>query len=203
MNFPDLEYEKEAWLIDSLICGVDEVGRGCLAGPVVAAAVVLPKNHKPITGIRDSKKISVKKRELLFDEILKASCDFGIGLVSAKEVDDIGIVQATKKAMTESINSLLSLPEIAIIDAVILENINLEQKNITKGDEKCYSVACASIIAKVFRDRTVSGLDNIFPNHGFSSHKGYGTKAHYEAIKNYGLTPEHRRSFLKSLSSNV
>lgn len=197
MNLPSLEIEKKYWALDRDICGVDEVGRGCLAGPVVAATVLLPKSHKQIPGIRDSKKLSLKKREYLFNEILSGARDFGIGLVSAKEIDLLGIVGATKKAMISSIDALLVTPDMVVVDSLFLEDLKLDQINIDGADSTCYSVACASIVAKVFRDRIMMGLENFYPNYNFSAHKGYGTRLHYEEITSFGLTDEHRRSFLK------
>lgn len=198
MNLPHLNFEKEAWKNNIVVCGVDEVGRGCIAGPVVAAAVSFSENHKPHQKIKDSKKLTPKMREELFDFILEDCNDFGIGLVSASEIDEIGIVPATKKAMKLAIESINNQTALVMIDAVILDNIPIAQKSIIKGDEKVYSIAAASIVAKVFRDKVVSGLDNVYKNYEFSSHKGYGTKAHYEAINKNGLTLEHRRTFLKS-----
>lgn len=203
MILPNLDYEKEAWLRDKFVSGIDEVGRGCLAGPVVAATVILPKQHKPIIGVRDSKKLSSKKREEIYEQILDLALDFGVGLIPASEIDEIGIVSATKKAMFQAIENLSYRPDILLIDAMVLDEVEIEQKSIIRGDESCYSISCASIVAKVFRDRVVSGLDNVHPNYQFSSHKGYGTKLHYEAIQAYGLTSEHRRTFLKNLNSKI
>ncbi len=198
MITPHFEFEKEAWLKNLTSCGVDEVGRGCIAGPVVAGAVSFPKNHKLNEKIRDSKKLTEKAREELFDFILDECDDFGIGLVPATEIDEIGIVPATKKAMKIAIESINIKMDLILIDAVKLEDVLTTQKSIIKGDEKVYSIAAASIIAKVFRDRIVSGLDNVYEDYGFSSHKGYGTKKHYEALNSSGHTPEHRKTFLKN-----
>lgn len=195
MKEPHLKFEKEIWNQKKISCGIDEVGRGCLAGPVVAAAVVISADHKPIKNIRDSKKLTPKMRRELFEIILENCLDFGIGLASAKEIDEIGIAPASKKAMARAVNHLSSSPDHLLIDAFRIEEIEITQTPIIKGDEICYSIACASIVAKVFRDNIVSGLDNIYPKYSFSTHKGYGAKMHIEAIKKHGLTDEHRRSF--------
>jgi ribonuclease HII len=197
MKRPHLKYEQEIWDVNGLACGVDEVGRGSIAGPVVAAAVVFPSGHQPIENVRDSKKLTPKMRAEIFDLILDNVSDFGVGLVPAIEIDEFGIVPATKKAMKLAIDSLLKVPEVVLIDALSLPEITITQKSIIKGDESVYSISAASIIAKVYRDAVVSGLDNIYPEYGFSSHKGYGTQRHYEVISRYGITPEHRKTFLK------
>lgn len=199
MKNPHIKFEKESWEKNRIVCGVDEVGRGCIAGPVVAAAVVFPKNHKPHQKIRDSKKVTPKMRKELFDFILSECDDFGIGLVGASEIDEYGIVPATKKAMRLAIDSINKKVDMILIDAVVLEEVPTAQKSIIKGDENVYSIAAASIVAKVFRDQVVSGLDNVFSGYEFANHKGYGTNAHYESIKTFGLTPEHRKTFLKNL----
>lgn len=201
MKNPHLKFEEEIWADGRIICGVDEVGRGCLAGPVVAAAVVMPAGHKPINGVRDSKKLSKKQREKLFDLILDNVADFGVGLVTALEIDNVSIAQATKKAMAEAVGLLSLQPDMLLVDAVEIDEVVMEQKSIIKGDEVCYSIACASIVAKVFRDSVATGLDHDFPKYGFPEHKGYGTKKHKEAIKKHGVTLEHRKSFLKKFSS--
>lgn len=187
------------WAKNGLACGIDEVGRGCLAGPVVAAAVILPKNHVPIMNVRDSKKLAPRRREALFTEIVTSCTDFGVGLCSATEIDEIGIVAATKRAMLDAIGSLVAIPDLLLIDAMELDEIKISQKGIVKGDESCYSISCASIIAKVIRDRIVMGLDHDYPNHGFSRHKGYGTRQHIDSIRKYGKTPEHRETFLRNI----
>lgn len=196
MKKPHILYEKEIWSQGGLVCGIDEVGRGSVAGPVVAAAVIMPRGHKPISFVNDSKKLSAKKREELFMEILSSCADFGVGLASAQDVDKYGISEATQMAMREAFNSLTIMPQVILIDAVKLKDTPLEQKSIVKGDQICYSISCASIIAKVFRDHVVMGLDHEFPNYNFSSHKGYGTKKHFEAIEKEGTTPEHRKTFI-------
>jgi ribonuclease HII len=197
MQTPHLEFEQEIWNTGGMACGIDEVGRGCLAGPVVAGAVVFSPGHKPHPKIRDSKTLSQKQREELFDFIVIEAKDYGVGLVTAGEIDEIGIVPATKKAMALAIEMLGSDPSNLLIDAVILDGVDIPQKSIIKGDSICYSISAASILAKVFRDRVLIGFDNAYPGYGFSGHKGYGAPAHYSAIKEFGLTTEHRRTFLK------
>jgi ribonuclease HII len=196
MKVPHLDFEKRVWDVGGLACGVDEVGRGCIAGPVVAAAVIMPQGHVPIVNVRDSKKLTAKMRAEIYDLILDSVSDFGIGLVTAQEIDEIGIGVATKKAMKEAIDSLSIKPDLVLVDALILENVELAQKAIIKGDESIYSISAASIVAKVYRDAVVSGLDNVYSEYFFSEHKGYGTKKHYGAIEKKGMTSEHRKTFL-------
>mgnify|MGYP002028293722 CR=1 FL=1 len=182
----------------SLIAGLDEAGRGPLAGPVVAAAVILPKDEL-ILGVDDSKKLSEKKRDELFEKIQDIAIDIGVGIVDNKTIDEINIFNATKLAMARAIESMETKPNFMLIDALELADINIKQKAIIKGDSKSISIAAASIIAKVTRDRIVKEYDIEYPEYKFSKHKGYGTKEHYEALKTYGATPIHRISFLKSL----
>jgi len=200
MITPHLEFEQEVWTSGGLACGIDEVGRGCIAGPVVAAAVIFDSKHVPHEKIKDSKMLTPKKREELYDFILEEALDYGIGLVPASDIDEIGIVPATKKAMRYAIEMLGTVPSNLLIDAVVLSEIKIPQKSIIKGDTVCYSIAAASIIAKVFRDHVVIGFDNIYPEYGFSGHKGYGAASHYAAIEKCGLTPEHRKTFLRRVN---
>ncbi|MDK2919289.1 MAG: ribonuclease [Candidatus Petromonas sp.] len=194
---------KNLWQIEeeifnsgfNLVAGIDEAGRGPLAGPVVAAAVILPK-HELILGINDSKKIPEGKREKLHKVIYEKAVDIGIGIVENTVIDEINILNATKLAMKKAINSLKIQPDFLLIDAVNLADINIRQKNIVKGDSKSISIAAASIIAKVTRDSIVKEYEKKYPDFGFESHKGYGTKQHYEAIAKFGITPFHRKSFL-------
>lgn len=179
------------------IAGVDEVGRGPLAGPVVAAAVILPDNFK-LLGLNDSKKISRKKRELYYKEIIDHSIDYSIGSVTAEEIDQINILQAAKKAMYQAIHHLSPAPEWVLLDAVSLEKLPMPNEAVIKGDQKSISIAAASIIAKVTRDNWMETLNNRFPMYKFDKNNGYGTKEHIEAIKSHGLTPYHRKTFLKS-----
>ena len=176
------------------ICGVDEAGRGPLCGPVVAAAVILKKDDK-IEGVNDSKKLSEKKREKLYDEIIKKAIAVGVGVSDVEVIEDINILNATKKAMCKAISNLEIKPEYALIDGNQGIDIDIAYDTVVKGDLKSESIAAASIIAKVTRDRLLREYDKQYPEYGFAKHKGYGTKAHIEAIKKYGLTPIHRPSF--------
>lgn len=183
------------------ICGIDEAGRGPLAGPVVVGAVIMPKESW-IKGVNDSKKIAEKKREVLFEKITEEAVAYGVGIVDPKTIDEINILNATKLALTKAIQELKVKPDLIIVDA--LEHINtlgIPYESMIKGDEKVYSVSAASIVAKVTRDRIMRQWDEVYPQYGFEHHKGYGTKAHIEAIRIYGLTPIHRRSFTKNFVS--
>ncbi len=188
------EFENELYLKGiNLIAGVDEVGRGPLIGPVVCAAVILPKDFYD-ERINDSKKLTEKKRELLYDVIYENAISIGIGMCNNDEIDEINILEATKKAMKEAINNLSIKPEHVLIDAVKL-NIDIPSTSIIKGDAKSESIAAASIIAKVTRDRMMIELDKEHPEYDFKKNKGYGTKKHIEAIYKYGVLKEHRKSF--------
>lgn len=175
------------------IAGIDEVGRGPLVGPVVTAAVILPKDFYD-ERINDSKKLTEKKRELLYDVIMENAVSVGIGISSEDVIDEINILEATKKAMIEAVNNLNVKPEHLLIDAVKL-NIDIPQTSIIKGDAKSESIAAASIIAKVTRDRMMIELDKLHPEYDFKHNKGYGTKKHIEAIEKYGIIKEHRKTF--------
>ncbi|MBP7320075.1 MAG: ribonuclease HII [Lachnospiraceae bacterium] len=179
----------------SHICGIDEVGRGPFAGPVVAAAVILPKNSN-LLYINDSKKLSEKKREELFEEIQKEAVAIGIGCVGPQIIDQINILQATYEAMRQAVGNLCIEPDLLLNDAVVIPGLPMKQVPIIKGDAKSISIGAASIIAKVTRDRMMEQYEILFPEYGFSSNKGYGTKEHIEAIKENGMTPIHRRSFI-------
>lgn len=176
------------------ICGVDEAGRGPLCGPVVAAAVILKKGDI-IEGVNDSKKLSEKKREKLYEDIMAQAISVGIGISDVDVIEDINILNATKKAMCEAISNLEIKPEYVLIDGNQPIDISIPFDTVVKGDLKSESIAAASIIAKVTRDRLLREYDKKYPEYGFAKHKGYGTKAHIEAIKKYGLTPIHRPSF--------
>lgn len=177
----------------NFIAGIDEVGRGPLVGPVVTAAVILPKDFYD-ERINDSKKLTEKKRELLYDIIMENAISVGIGISSEDVIDEINILNATKRAMLEAVNNLSVKPEHLLIDAVKLDT-DIPQTSIIKGDAKSESIAAASIIAKVTRDRMMIELDKIHPEYDFKHNKGYGTKKHIEAIRKYGIIKEHRKTF--------
>ncbi len=180
------------------ICGIDEAGRGPLAGPVVVASVIMPENSM-IEGVNDSKKISEKKREKLYDQILEEAISYGVGIIGQDEIDEINILNATKKALTLSLKELTTKPDLIIVDALThIDTMGIPYESIIKGDAKCYSIASASIIAKVTRDRIMREWDSVYPEYGFIQHKGYGTAKHISAIKEYGLCPIHRKSFTKN-----
>ena len=177
------------------ICGIDEVGRGPLAGPVVAGAVILPKDDM-ILYLNDSKKLSEKKREMLYDEIMNRAVATGIGMASPARIDEINILQATYEAMRMAIDNLKVRPDILLNDAVTIPQVDILQVPIIKGDAKSISIAAASIIAKVTRDRLMVEYDKVLPGYDFESNKGYGTKSHIAGLKELGPTPIHRRSFI-------
>ena len=177
------------------ICGIDEVGRGPLAGPVVAGAVILPKDDM-ILYLNDSKKLSEKKREMLYDEIMNRAVATGIGMASPARIDEINILQATYEAMRMAIDNLKVRPDILLNDAVTIPQVDILQVPIIKGDAKSISIAAASIIAKVTRDRLMVEYDKVMPEYGFASNKGYGSAAHIAALKKYGASPIHRQSFI-------
>ncbi len=185
----------------TLICGIDEAGRGPLAGPVVAGAVILPKDCE-ILGLNDSKKISEKRREQLYDEVMEKAVAAGVGVVGSKRIDEINILQADYEAMCEAIGKLSVMPQVLLNDAVTIPQVRIEQKSIIHGDARSVSIAAASIIAKVTRDRMMVEYDTLFPEYGFARHKGYGTADHYAALKKYGPCTIHRMSFLKNLSEH-
>lgn len=197
-----LEYEEEAYAQGySVVCGVDEAGRGPLAGPVYAAAVVLPKGYV-IDGVNDSKKLSEKKREALFDVIREEAVSYSIGIATEQEIDEINILQATFLAMRRAVDGLSVKPDIALIDGNKKPGLSIAEWDIVKGDGKSANIAAASIIAKVSRDRYMLELAEKYPEYQFEKHKGYGTKLHYEMIEKYGISPVHRKSFLKKLLNN-
>ena len=181
------------------ICGIDEAGRGPLAGPVVVAGVIMPADSM-IEGVNDSKKVSEKKREKLYDLILEEAISYSVAIIWQDVIDDINILNATKKGVTEVVDGLDVKPDLIIVDA--LEHIDtrgIPYEPIIKGDAKCYNIAAASIIAKVTRDRIMRKYDEMYPQYGFLNHKGYGTAKHIAAIKEYGLCPIHRKSFTKNI----
>ena len=180
------------------ICGIDEAGRGPLAGPVVIAGVKMPEDSM-IEGVNDSKKVSEKKRELLYDKIIEEAISYSVAIIGQDIIDDINILNATKTGVTKVVEGLDVKPNLIIIDA--LEHIDtkgIPYESIIKGDAKCYSIAAASILAKVTRDRIMRKWDIVYPQYGFAKHKGYGTAQHIANIKEYGICPIHRRSFTKN-----
>lgn len=181
----------------SYICGIDEVGRGPLAGPVVACAVILPKDCN-ILYINDSKQLSEKKREELYDQIMEQAIAVGVGSIPPARIDEINILQSTYEAMRQAIGNLSVKPDLLLNDAVTIPEVNMRQVPIIKGDAKSISIAAASIIAKVTRDRLMGAYDKVFPQYGFASNKGYGSKDHIEALKKIGPSPIHRASFIKN-----
>lgn len=194
------------------IAGIDEAGRGPLAGPVVVASVIMPRESM-IEGVNDSKKVSEKKREKLYEEIINECIAYGVGIINQEEIDKINILNATKEGLTKAIkemennlkekNQKIEKPEIILVDALTkIDTDHIPYRSIIKGDSKSYSIAAASIIAKVTRDRIMRQWDEVYPMYGFAKHKGYGTAAHMEAIREYGLCPLHRRSFVKNIVIN-
>ena len=189
-------YERE-YASFGYVCGIDEVGRGPLAGPVVAGAVILPKDCQ-ILYINDSKQLTAAKREELYDVIMEQAVSVGIGMVGPGRIDEINILQATYEAMREAISKLHVKPDILLNDAVTIPGVDVRQVPIVKGDAKSISIGAASIVAKVTRDRLMEEYDKIFPEYGFASNKGYGSAEHIKALKEYGPTPIHRASFIKN-----
>lgn len=189
---------EEEYSMYTHICGVDEVGRGPLCGPVVAGAVILPKNCD-ILYINDSKKLSEKMRDVLYDEISQKAVAWGIGVVSPERIDEINILQATYEAMRLAIENLKVTPDILFNDAVTIPGVDILQVPIVKGDAKSQSIAAASIMAKVTRDRMMQAYDEAYPMYGFARNKGYGTKEHMNAIREYGPCPIHRKTFIKKI----
>lgn len=177
------------------VAGIDEAGRGPLAGPVVAAAVILPKDIF-LPFLNDSKKVTEKRRDVLFDQIKQEAIAYGIGIASNALIDEINILQATYEAMREAISKLNKTPDILLVDAVHIPDINIKQVGIVKGDAKSVNIAAASILAKVTRDRLMLEYDKIYPEYGFASNKGYGTAKHIEALKAHGACDIHRRTFI-------
>lgn len=191
-----LDYENK--YKGKIIAGIDEAGRGPLAGPVVCACVIMPLDEdKIIEGINDSKKLSPKKRDMLYDKIIERAISYKIVEIDHKTIDEINILQATRLGMKQALNGLDVTPDIVLVDAVKIDT-DLPQENIIKGDALSYNIASASILAKVYRDRLMEKYDEIYPEYGFKKHKGYGTKSHIEALKLYGKSEIHRDSFIKN-----
>ena len=189
-----MEFERKYSEYD-YICGIDEVGRGPLAGPVVAAAVILPKDSY-YQYLNDSKKVTEKRRNKLYDEITAEAVSYGIGLVSPDIIDDINILQATYVAMKKAIDALSIRPQMILVDAVHIPDIGIPQVGIVKGDAKSISIAAASIVSKVYRDRLMTEYDALYPEYKFAKNKGYGTKEHMQALHEIGMSPIHRKSFV-------
>ena len=195
---PDFNRERELKLQGyALIAGIDEAGRGALAGPVVAGAVILPhSNYLPwLKLVRDSKELSPKKREFLFDLIHKEALPIGVGIISPGVIDDINILQATLLAMRQAVETLPKQPHFLLIDRLTLPKCTIPQRGITRGDKLCLSIACASIVAKVTRDHIMEEFDRVYPGYGFARHKGYGTREHVLCLQRLGPSPVHRQSF--------
>ncbi len=202
MTFPNSDIEEHLQSEYRIIAGVDEVGRGCIAGPVVAAAVIFPEHGFMIDGLNDSKKLSVAKRESIFT-LLKSNVIYSIGMITPEEIDKINILQATFKAMHLAIENLSKRPDYLLIDGNRFNDISIPYQTIVAGDSKSLTISAASIIAKVYRDSwVINNIASKYPEYGFANHKGYGTKAHFEAIDKYGITPHHRNTFLRKYFSN-
>ncbi len=199
-TLPLFEFDKQLLNQYKLIAGIDEVGRGPLAGPVVTACVIMPYDNM-LEGVFDSKKLTAKKRDELYDKILSSAISYSITMESEKTIDEINILQATKKSMINSYNILTVKPDVVLVDAVKLD-IDCETKPIVKGDSTSYAIACASIVAKVYRDRLMDEYSTKYPMYDFASNKGYGTKKHIEALKTFGKCPIHRDSFIGNFVSN-
>ena len=189
----ELDYHKQGI---KYIAGIDEAGRGPLAGPVVVGCVIMPGDSF-IEGVNDSKKVPEKKREKLYDEIINNAISWSVAVIGWHEIDELNILNATKKGVTECINNLETKPELILVDALQgIDTCNIPYVSMVKGDAKCYSISAASILAKVTRDRIMREWDEVYPQYGFAKHKGYGTKSHIEALKEYGPCPIHRKTFI-------
>ena len=194
MSLPDYSFERRIWKIGKLPAGVDEAGRGPLAGPVVAAAVILPKECE-INGLNDSKKLSTQKREFLFDQIIRLAVSIGVGIVEPGEIDRLNILRAALLAMEGAVMKLNPKPDFLLIDGNIRTSLLIPQETVIGGDSTCNSIAAASIIAKVMRDLIMDYYHKLHPEYNFKKHKGYPTKEHFEALKKFGPCPIHRRTF--------
>lgn len=191
-------FDEEYFIKAHRIAGVDEAGRGPLAGPVVVAAVMLPRDSS-IPYVFDSKKVSAKRREMVYEAIMEEAISVGIGIIEPEEIDRINILQATYAGAKKAVEALSEAPDILLNDAITIPDISIPQEAVVKGDAKSYQIAAASIVAKVTRDRMMVAFDETYPGYGFARHKGYGTKAHYEALRTLGMCPIHRRTFLKKI----
>ena len=193
----DMRVYERMYEEQGLVCGMDEAGRGPLAGPVAAAAVILPKDCR-ILYLDDSKKLSAARREALYEEICQKAVAYGVGLASAEEIDELNILQATYLAMKRALDQLSQTPAVLLNDAVTIPGVTIPQVPIVKGDAKSLSIAAASVLAKVTRDQIMTACDPIFPEYGFARHKGYGTAAHIEALRAFGPCSMHRRTFIRN-----
>ena len=193
----DMRVYERMYEEQGLVCGVDEAGRGPLAGPVAAAAVILPKDCR-ILYLNDSKKLSAARREALYEEICQKAVAYGVGLASAEEIDELNILQATYLAMKRALDQLSQTPAVLLNDAVTIPGVTIPQVPIVKGDAKSLSIAAASVLAKVTRDQIMTACDPIFPEYGFARHKGYGTAAHIVALRAFGPCSMHRRTFIRN-----
>ena len=193
----DMRVYERMYEEQGLVCGVDEAGRGPLAGPVAAAAVILPKDCR-ILYLNDSKKLSAARREALYEEICQKAVAYGVGLASAEEIDELNILQATYLAMKRALDQLSQSPAVLLDDAGTIPGVTIPQVPIVKGDAKSLSIAAASVLAKVTRDQIMTACDPIFPEYGFARHKGYGTAAHIEALRTFGPCSMHRRTFIRN-----
>lgn len=193
----DMRVYERMYEEQGLVCGMDEAGRGPLAGPVAAAAVILPKDCR-ILYLNDSKKLSAARREALYEEICQKAVAYGVGLASAEEIDELNILQATYLAMKRALDQLSQTPAVLLNDAVTIPGVTIPQVPIVKGDAKSLSIAAASVLAKVTRDQIMTACDPIFPEYGFARHKGYGTAAHIEALRAFGPCSMHRRTFIRN-----
>lgn len=193
---PNMKREKELWRQGRVVVGIDEAGRGAWAGPVVVAAVILPKNHKQVDGITDSKLVSPAKRAEYYDLITDFATDFGVGIISHEVIDEVGILEAIKLGAREAVAMMRTKSDYLLIDALDLtSHIECEQEAIIKGDQKIYSISCASIIAKVTRDNLMIALGGEYTKYAFHRHKGYGTRLHQERLAKHGISNIHRRSY--------
>lgn len=193
---PDMRREKELWKQGKVVVGIDEAGRGAWAGPVVVAAVILPKKHKQVDGITDSKLMSPTKRAEYYELITDFAVDFGVGIIGHEVIDEVGILEATKLGAKEAVAMMKTKSDYLLVDALDLtEHIKCDQEAIIKGDQKIYSISCASIIAKVTRDNLMSALGGEYSKYYFHKHKGYGTKLHQTMLSEHGLSDIHRRSY--------
>jgi ribonuclease HII len=194
MILPDYSYERRIWKIGKISAGIDEAGRGPLAGPVIAAAVILPEGYE-FNGLNDSKKLSLQKRETLFHQIKSLAIATGVGIVEPKEIDRINILRAALLAMEIAVKNLNPQPDYLLIDGNTRTSLLIPQETVVKGDSRCCSIAAASIIAKVIRDSIMDDYHNIYPEYNFKRHKGYPTKEHFELLKKFGPCPIHRKTF--------